>query len=338
MFKVTQNYLKELENNKSVLNQTGKIIRYLKFFLIPGWRDPEFTALEYQIGKKKSKRRLFRRILKPLTIFGFLLLIFITFCAIFAPWLIKYTVEILTDRGLSGGEEFANPSSDHPLGTTRYAYDILGRIIWGCRTAIIFGMTTIIIGATGGIIVGTISAYFGGRVDATIMRVADLIMIFPALILLILFTQMIGEELQIMLGLFGMLSIPSFSRLMRSAVFQVKQNLYIEAAQTGGAKSFKIMFKHIMPNAIAPIIINFFGGVGAAILGFTAIAFLGFGDQSLPDWGSDINFARTQFSSYHAAFWPGLFISITVMGFMLIGDGLRDALDPRLRVTAKKVV
>ena len=338
MNKMTQNYLKELENSKLVLNQTGKIMRYLKFFLIPGWRDPEFTTLEYQIGKKKSKRRLFRRILKPLTILGFLLLIFISFCAIFAPWLTEYPVEILTDRGLSGGEPFANPSSDHPLGTTKYAYDVLGRIIWGCRTAITFGLTTIIIGATGGIIVGTISAYFGGRVDATIMRIADLIMIFPALILLILFTQMIGEELQIMLVLFGVLSIPGFSRLMRSSVFQVKQNLYIEAAQTGGAKSFKIMFKHIIPNAIAPIVINFFGGVGVAILGFTAIAFLGFGDQSLPDWGSDINYARTQFSHYYTAFWPGLFILIAVMGFMLIGDGLRDALDPRLRVITKKVV
>jgi ABC-type dipeptide/oligopeptide/nickel transport system permease subunit len=338
VIKATQKYLKELESHKSVLNQRRKTISYLKFFLIPGWRDPEFSRLEYQIGQKKSKRRLFRRILKPLTLFGFLLLIFITFCAIFAPWLTKYTVDILTDRGLSGGEPFANPSSDHPLGTTKYAYDILGRIIWGCRTAIIFGIATIIIGTTGGIIVGTISAYFGGRVDATIMRIADLIMIFPALILLILFTQMIGEQLEIMLALFGMLSIPGFARLMRSSVFQVKQNLYIEAAQTGGAKSFKIMFTHIIPNAIAPIIINFFGGVGAAILGFTSIAFLGFGDQSLPDWGTDINYARTQFSNYYAAFWPGLFILIAVMGFMLIGDGLRDALDPRLRIITKKVV
>jgi peptide/nickel transport system permease protein len=119
---------------------------------------------------------------------------------------------------------------------------------------------------------------------------------------------------------------------MRSSVLQAKQNLYIEAAQTGGAKNFKVMFKHIIPNAIAPIIINFFGGVGAAILGFSAIAFLGFGDQSLPDWGTDIDYARTKFSYYEAAFWPGLFILIAVMGFMLIGDGLRDALDPRAKV------
>ena len=268
---------------------------------------------------------------------GFWLLLFITFCAVFAPWLTRYTSEILTDRGISGGEQFAEPSPEHPLGTTRYAYDILGRLIWGCRTAITFGITTIIIGAAGGIIIGTVSAYFGKRVDAIIMRAADLIMIFPALVLLIIFTQMVGEQLQIMLALFGVLSIPAFARLMRASVLQVKQNLYIEAAQSGGARNFKVMFKHIIPNAIAPIIINFFGGVGAAILGFTSIAFLGFGDQSVPDWGTDINFARAQFSSYYAAFWPGLFIIMTVMGFMLIGDGLRDALDPRLRLTKKKI-
>ncbi|MFW9875998.1 MAG: ABC transporter permease [Candidatus Thorarchaeota archaeon] len=331
-------YVKEIEKSISLKNQKSKLIRYLKFFLIPGWRDPEFGIIEYQIGKTQSKRRLFRRFLKPLTIVGIFLLLFVTFCAIYAPWLTKYTIEMLTDRGISGGNSFADPTSDHLLGTTKYAYDILGRLIWGSRTALTFGIITIIIGATGGIIVGTISAYFGGKVDAIIMRTADLIMIFPGLILLILFTQMIGEQLQIMMALFGLLSIPSFARLMRSSVFQVKRNLYIEAAQTGGAKSFKVMFRHIIPNAIAPIIINFFGGVGAAILGFTSIAFLGFGDQSLPDWGTDINYARTQFSHYYAAFWPGLFILIAVMGFMLIGDGLRDALDPRLRITTKKVI
>jgi peptide/nickel transport system permease protein len=335
---MNQIYNKELEKPFRKISYEKKVIRYFKFYLIPGWRDPEFTVIENEIGKKKSKRRIFRRLLKPLTILGFILVLFITTCAVFAPWLSKYTVERLTDKGLSGGIPFAPPSIDNPLGTTRYAYDILGRLFWGCRTAISFGFTTIIIGAAGGVIIGTISAYFGRWVDTFIMRIADLVMTFPALILLILFTQMIGEQLQIMLALFGMLSIPAFARLMRSSVFQVKQNLYIESAITGGAKSFKTMFKHILPNAITPIIINFFGGVGAAILGLTAIAFLGFGDQSLPDWGTDINFSRTRFSQYYIALWPGLFILIAVMGFMLIGDGLRDALDPKLRVIAKGVV
>lgn len=334
---MTQIYLKELKNDDSHANNKGKILKYLKFYLIPGWRDPEFSAIEYEIGKIKSKRRIFRRLLKPLTILGIILVLFITICAVYAPWLTKYTINpkhpfSIIDFGFSGGDSFAPPSPEHPLGTTRYGYDILGRLIWGCRTAILFGMTTIIIAAGGGIIIGTISAYFGGKIDALIMRVIDLIMIFPSLVLLIIFTEMIGEQLFIILALFGMLAIPGFARLMRSSVLQVKHNLYIEAAHTGGAKNFKVMVRHIIPNAIAPIIINFFGGVGAAILGFTAIAFLGFGDKSLPDWGTDINYARTQYSNILPAFWPGLFILIAVMGLMLIGDGTRDALDPRLRV------
>ena len=326
---MTQLSPKESEKVEFSSKNKRKITRFLKFYLIPGWRDAEFSAIEYEIGKTKSKRRLFRRILKPLTIVGFVLILFVAICAVYAPWLTEYTVESITDSGLSGGVPFAPPSEEHPLGTTKYGYDILARLIWSCRTALVFGLTTIIIGATGGIIVGTISAYFGGRTDSIIMRIVDLIMVFPSLILLILFVEMMGEEIQMILYLFGILSIPFYSRIMRASVLQVKQNLYIEAAKTGGAKNFKVMFTHIIPNAIAPIIISLFGGVGVAILGFASIAFLGFGDKSLPDWGSDINYARTRFSQYYAAFWPGLFILIAVMGFMLIGDGLRDALDPK---------
>jgi peptide/nickel transport system permease protein len=317
---------KNLEEKKE-----NKILRNLKFYLIPGWRDEKFTEIEYELGKIKSKRKVFRRILSPLTIIAIFLILFITFCAVYAPWLTPYTVKELTNKGVSGGVPFALPSPGHPLGTTRYAYDILGRLIWGCRTAILFGFITIIIAAFGGIVIGTISAYFGGRTDAIIMRTVDLVMVFPSLILLILFVEMIGQNLLIMLLLFGLLAIPGYARLMRSSVFQVKQSLFIEAATTGGAKNFKIMFKHIIPNAISPILISFFGGVGVAILGLTSISFLGFGDQTLPDWGTDINFARVRFSGYYAAFWPGLFILIAVLGFMLLGDGLRDALDPKNR-------
>ncbi|MHA1670058.1 MAG: ABC transporter permease [Promethearchaeota archaeon] len=327
---MTQVYLKESEKEKISSKNKIKLFKYIKFYLIPGWRQPEFSVIEYEIGITKSKRRLFRRILKPLTILGFFMILFIAICAVYAPWLTEYTIESITDT-TSGGTPFAPPSEGHPLGTTAYAFDILARLIWSCRTALVFGLNTIIIAAIGGIVVGTISAYFGGKTDFIIMRIIDLIMVFPSLVLLILFVEMMGENIQIILYLFGVLSIPIYSRVMRSSVLQEKQSLYVEAAKTGGAKNFKVMFVHIIPNAIAPIIINLFGGVGAAILGFASLAFLGFGDKSLPDWGSDINYARTKFSQYYAAFWPGLFILIAVMGFMLIGDGLRDALDPKNR-------
>ncbi len=307
--------------------------RHVKFFLIPGWRDPEFISREYEIEKVKSKRRLFRRMLTPLTITGLCLIFFILFLAVYAAWLTPFTIEMVTDASKSGAGTFLSPGGEHILGTTAYGYDLLARIIWGARTAIIFGFVAILIASVGGIIVGTIAGYYGGKVDAIIMRIVDFIMIFPAMVFVILIIELQQEQsLLNMLIIFGMFAITGYARLMRASVLQVKQELYIEAAKTGGATKFKIMFKHVFANAISPIIIQFFGGVGAAILGFSGIAFLGFGDEALPDWGTDINYAYARYATaFHASFWPGLFIIIAVLGFMLVGDGLRDALDPRLK-------
>ena len=135
-----------------------------------------------------------------------------------------------------------------------------------------------------------------------------------------------------LLLLYGLLYIPYTARFVRALVLQVKQNIYVRAAITGGAEKFKVMFKHILPNAISPLLISFFGSMGGAILGFASIAFLGLGDEQIADWGTDISWSRTQTGAFGAVFWPGIFIAITAIGFMLIGDGLRDALDPRLHI------
>jgi len=316
---------KEIEREKS-------ITRYAKFMLIPGWRDPDFTEIEHKISKTKSKRKLFRRVLNPLTIIGIVMILFIVFCAVFSPWITPYPLRLVNNPYLSmeeGFPEFAPPSLEHPLGTTRYGYDLLARMIWGSRTSLVFGMLSISIGLLGGLIIGTISGYFGGIVDSIIMRIADIIMVFPIVIIVIIFTQLVTQDIFFLVLIFGSLSIPGLARFMRSVVLQVKEELYVSAAITGGAKKLKVMFIHILPNAISPLFVVFFGGVGAAILGFTSISFLGFGDQSLPDWGTDINIARL-WNELNIAFWPGIFILIAVLGFMLVGDGLRDALDPRL--------
>jgi len=321
-----------INKNEKGIKQKKSINRYAKFFLIPGWRDPEFTKIEYKISKTKSKRKLFRRVLNPLTIIGIFMILFIIFCAVFSPWLTPYPLRLITNPYLSmeeGFPEFAPPSPEHPLGTTRYGYDLLARLIWGSRTSLTFGILSISIGILGGLIIGTVSGYFGGRVDSIIMRIADIVMVFPVIIIVIIISQLATQDIFFLLLIFGSLSIPGLARFMRSVVLQVKQELYVSAAITGGAKKLKVMFIHIFPNAISPLFIVFFGGVGGAILGFSSIAFLGFADQTLPDWGTDINIARL-WNELNIAFWPGLFILIAVLGFMLVGDGLRDALDPRL--------
>jgi len=333
--------LEELDFSKEKIPYFSKenIIRSLKFLFIPGRRDPRLSQKEYEIEKTKSKRKFFRRLLKPLTLIGISLIIFIIFLAVYAPWIAIYTLETVTDvsKAIDFGIPFTLPSPLHPWGTTAKAYDLFSRIIWGSRTVVIFGFLTIIFATVGGIFVGTISGYYGGKVDAIIMRIVDFSLAFPTLVIVIIFTEMISRDLVTILLVFGMFAIPSYSRLMRASVLTTKQLLYIEAARTSGARNFKIMFKHIFANSISPIIIRFFGGIGAAILGFAGIAFLGFGDASLPDWGTDINYGRGHMSMIHTTLFPGIFILIAVLGFMLFGDGLRDALDPRLKAMSKQM-
>ncbi|MFX0080872.1 MAG: ABC transporter permease [Candidatus Hodarchaeota archaeon] len=326
-----QAFIEDIANKQSKSLTKEKFIRFLRFYLIPGWRDPEFASQEYESEKIKSKRRMFRRLLKPLTITGFVMIIFILILAVYAPWLTQYSLgEIISPYYPPEGNPFDDPSPEHPFGTTKYGYDILARLIWGSRTTVVMALIPVTIAIGGGILLGTIAAYFGGMVDYVMMRFVDLMYAFPNLILVIILVPILGQELLTSLVIYGILFIPYNIRFMRSLVLQVKQLEFIEAAKTGGAQKFKVMFKHIIPNAISPILIAFFGGAAIAILGLAGLAFIGLGDPTVASWGTDINWARASFSNFNAAVWPGFFIGITAIGFMLIGDGLRDALDPRL--------
>lgn len=323
--------LEKIEKNESISRSKGKFKKYLKFYLIPGYREPEFSATEFEIGKIKSKRKLFRRLLTPLTIAGIIMVLFIAVMGIYASWLTPYPLEELSRPFTpQGGVSFDSPSPAHPLGTTKHAYDILGRLIWGARTALTAALLPVLISTAGGLVVGTISAYFGGVVDSIIMRFVDFWFAFPLLILIIIISPMVGQDLYNLLLLYGIFYIPGSARWVRALVLQVRQNIYVRAAITSGAEKFKVMFKHVLPNAISPVIVGFFGGMAGAVLGFASIAFLGLGDETYADWGTDIQYGRAEINAYWALFWPGLFIAITAIGFMLIGDGLRDALDPRL--------
>ena len=325
--------VKEIKYKENPRTKKDKIIRSLKFYLLPGWRDPEYTNLQNKIEMIKSKRRMFRRLITPLTLIGLILILFIAVLAVFAPWLTRYTIDELALPYIPpDGIPFDDPSPGHPLGTTKFGYDLLGRIIWGARTALTAAALPVVISLSGGIILGTISGYFGGWVDTIIMRFVDFMYSFPTLILVIIIAPMLGSNLLSTLLIWGLLYVPVNTRFVRSLVLQVKQNIYVRAAVTGGADKLKVMFKHVFPNALSPIIISIFGAMGFSVLGFASIAFLGMGDQTLSDWGTDIMYSRAQMTAIGAAFWPGLFIGLTAIGFILAGDGLRDALDPRLTI------
>jgi len=325
--------VEEAEKNEISPRSENKLKMYLKFYLIPGWRNPDFNAREYEIGKIKSKRKLFRRLLTPLTIMAMFMVLFIAFLALYAPWLTEYTLEKLASPYIpSDGKPFDPPSPEHPLGTTRFGYDVLGRLIWGARTALTAAALPVLISLGGGIVLGTISAYFGGVVDTIMMRFCDFMYSFPMLIVVLILAPMVGRDLYNILLLYGILFIPYSLRFVRSLVLMVKQNIYVKAAITGGANKFKVMFKHILPNAMSPLLISFFGSMAGSVLGFASIAFLGMGDETITDWGTDINYSQIRRTAVWAVFWPGVFIAIATIGFMLLGDGLRDALDPRLHI------
>lgn len=308
-----------------------KLSRILKFYLIPFWRDPELTTQEFEIGRIKSKRKMLTRFLNPLTIIGFLLIFFVGVLAVYPQWIADWTLDALTSaEGM--GVAWQNPSPDHPLGTTLYGYDILARLIWGARSALTIGMMSNLIAIIGGVVLGLISAYFGGIIDQIIMRLFDVIMALPGFILALLIVSMLGPSLNYLLMAYGIIGIPGYARFLRSSVFYVKQNVYIEAAKTSGSNNFKVMFKHILPNAISPILIAFSFSVGGAILGVAGLSYLGFGDEAICDWGTDINWAmETLMSKPWISLWPGFFIAITVFGFLAIGDGIRDAMDPKYK-------
>ena len=322
--------IEEVDYRDFSVSGNKKWKRLLKFYLLPTWRDPEFSAYENEIEKIKSKRRLFRRFLSPLTITGFLMVLFIVVIAVYGPWLTDIPLQNVLPPEIPGAP-FQPPSPEHPLGTTIYGFDVYARIIWGARVTMSMAFIPVLIMMGGGLILGTISAYFGGTVDYIMMRFVDVMYSFPMTILIIILGPLIGQGLLTTLIIYGVLSIPYNIRFMRSLVLQVKQLDFVRAAKVGGALKFKVMFKHIVPNSLSPIVIIFFGGAAGTVLGLAGLAFLGLGDNTAVTWGIDVTWARERLlTAIWAALWPGIFIGITAVGFMLMGDGVRDALDPRL--------
>lgn len=307
-----------------------RILNKILFYLIPGWTDPEISKMEAEIWKIKSKRKFFRRLLNPLTILGFCLILFVLFYAVFPHWLVPFTLDDVTFAQIPGS--WKPPSPGHPLGQTYSGWDVFGRLVWGARTALTTGLTAILIGVFIGGTLGVIAAYFGGRIDQILMRLLELIQVLPGLVLLMIMADILGRQQQNIMIAAGILAIPGYARFLRAAVLKVKNELYIKSALVSGARNFKIMSKHILPNAVSPLIVLISFDLGYYMLLVAGLTFVGFGDVTRVDWGYDIAIGRTRllFSPY-ISLWPGLFITIAVFGFILIGDGFRDAFDAKIQ-------
>lgn len=221
----------------------------------------------------------------------------------------------------------------HILGVDGNVRDFFSRLIYGARVSLFVGFTTVGFAIILGTLLGAVAGYLGGWTDNAIMRLMDVLLAFPALLLAIAIVTVLGEGLINALLAIGIVSIPVYARIARAGVIAVKEQDFVMAARAVGVPRGRILFRSIMPHALTPLIVAGTLGIGSAILDAAALSFLGLGAQPpMAEWGSMLGQERNQvFTAPHLVFFPGLMIMLTVLGFNLLGDGLRDALDPRLR-------
>lgn len=224
------------------------------------------------------------------------------------------------------------PSSEHPLGTDDLGRDVLSRIIHGARISITIGFISVAIGLAIGVPIGAISGYYGGKLDMLVQRLVDIMMAFPGILLAIIIVSVMGVGLVNAMIAIGIVSIPTYIRLVRGSVLSIKNKDFVEAAKALGVSEAKIIFKHVLPHCLAPIIVQSSLQVGVAILWAAGLGFLGLGAQApIPEWGAMLSQGRGYIrTAHHVTTFPGLAIVFTVLGFNLFGDGLRDALDPKM--------
>jgi peptide/nickel transport system permease protein len=278
--------------------------------------------------------RLWRRFCRNKgAVFGLVVFLAIVFMALFADLTAPHNPLVQNyARPMEG------PSADHWLGTDSFGRDMLSRIIHGTRISLLVGVSSVLLALFVGVPLGMIAGYYGGRVDTGVMRVMDLILAFPiyllAIILMVMFTPTAGLiGTMKVTGAIAIVRIPIYARLVRGSVLSIKEKEYVEACRALGVRDPWILFRHVLPNCLAPIIVTTTLGIATSIIVEATLSFLGLGTQPpTPSWGWDLkaNVAFIQANPWLSLF-PGLAIFITVLGFNLFGDGLRDALDPRLK-------
>jgi peptide/nickel transport system permease protein len=273
--------------------------------------------------------RLWRRFRRNKgAVFGLGVFVAIVFMALGADFIAPYNpIEQNYARLMEG------PSADHWLGTDSFGRDMLSRIIYGARIALIVGILAVLLAMVVGVTLGLISGYYGGIIDTTIMRVMDGVFAFPILILAIALMAVMGFGVRNVIIAVAVVSIAPFARVTRGDVLAVREEPYIEAARLAGIRNAAIIFRHVLPNVLAPIIVQAALRVSAAIITESGLSFLGLGPQPpTPVWGSMIAEGRNFIvMAPHISTYPGIALMITVVGLNLLGDGLRDTLDPKLK-------
>jgi len=264
-----------------------------------------------------------------LAMIGLCVIIFLYLVALFAPVLAPYPYDKMNLTNL-----YASPGSPgHILGTDEFGRDVLSRLIYGARISLTVGLVVVGMASAIGVTLGALAGYYGGWVDSLIMRIVDFLYAFPFFILAITIVAILGPSLYNAMFALALVSWIGYARMVRGQFLALKQREFVEAAKAVGASGFRIMFVHLLPNALGPVIVQMSLGVAGAILSASGLSFLGLGAQPpTAEWGAMLNAGKDYIrSAPHLATYPGLAIMITVLAFNFVGDGLRDALDPKLK-------
>ncbi len=259
---------------------------------------------------------------------GAILLALMVLIALLAPLLAPYDPN-LADFAVT----LQPPDSLHWLGTDEHGRDLLSRLMFGTRLSLVVGVVSVGVGLLAGVTLGAIAGYFEGRIGAFIMRVMDLILAFPTFLLAVAVVFMLGPGLEKAMLAVGIVSIPSYARITRGSVLAVKEQDFVTAARATGATHLRTMVKHVLPNIISPLLVRATVGTSEAILETAALGFLGLGARlPTPEWGLMLSRGTSHlYDAPHLVYFPGIAITLAVLAMNLLGDGLRDALDPRLK-------
>lgn len=287
--------------------------------------------MKNQYKKRSQAVEVWNRLKKnKLALFGLFILLSLVFCAIFADVIVDYD-QVVIKANIAN--RLKGPSAEHLLGTDDLGRDILARLIHGSRVSLQVGLISVSISLIIGGSLGAIAGYYGDKIDNIIMRFMDILLAVPSILLAVTIVAALGSNISNLMLAIGISGVPGFARIVRASVLSVKDQEFVEAARAIGAKNSTIIFKEIIPNCMAPIIVQATLGVASAILSTASLSFIGLGIQPpAPEWGAMLAGGRLYLrDAMHVTLFPGLAIVITILALNLLGDGLRDALDPRLK-------
>jgi ABC-type dipeptide/oligopeptide/nickel transport system permease subunit len=296
-------------------------------------RDDAMTACEptqENVTVMSPARQAMRRLARNKAALGAIaIFVVLVWISLLAPWIAPYDpLDALP------GASLKPPSWEHPMGTDLIGRDILSRVLYGGRISLRVGIVSVGVSASIGILVGVIAGYFGGMVDNVLMRLIDIMLAFPGILLALSIVSFLGTGLTNAMIAVGISGIPNFARLVRGSVISGRENVYVTAAESIGCSHGRIIFRHILPNVVAPVIVMASLSYGWALLNAASLSFLGLGAQPpVPEWGVMLSDGRGFLrDAPWMTIFPGLLIMLSVLATNVLGDALRDALDPRLRV------